>query len=237
MTRIDWIALAVIGICALAGFRRGLIGTALALAGLVGGAILGSRLAPHVLHGGTSSRWAGVAALAGAVVGAFFLSGVASFLASIVRTGLTLTPLRLVDSVVGLVLGALAGAALVWVLGAAALEIPGQPRLRRSIHQSEILRRLNELVPPSRLLDAISRIDPFPSLVGPVAPVPAPSPAILALPGVHEARGSVVRVVGGACGFGVTGSGRVAGARLVVTAAHVVSGERRTQVQRLGGLL
>ena len=83
MTRIDWIALAVIGICALVGFRRGLIGTALALGGLVGGAIIGSRLAPHVLHGGTSSRWAGAAALAGAIVGAAFLSGVASFAASL----------------------------------------------------------------------------------------------------------------------------------------------------------
>jgi S1-C subfamily serine protease len=135
------------------------------------------------------------------------------------------------------VLGAFAGAALVWVLGAAALEIPGQPQLRKSIHQSEILRRLNEVVPPSRLLDAVSRIDPFPSLVGPVARVPAPSPEILALPGVRVARGSVVRVVGSACGFGVTGSGWVAGPRLVVTAAHVVAGERRTTVQRLGGLL
>src|SRR5437660_11954678 len=99
MTRIDWIALAVIGICALGGCRRGLIGTALALGGLVGGAILGSRIAPHVLHGGTGSRWAGIAALVGAVVGAAFLNGVASFVASMVRTGLTLTPLRLVDSV------------------------------------------------------------------------------------------------------------------------------------------
>jgi signal peptidase II len=59
------VAVALVALFALAGFRRGLVGTALSLAGIVGGAILGSRLAPHFLHGGSSSRWAAVAAIAG----------------------------------------------------------------------------------------------------------------------------------------------------------------------------
>ncbi len=41
---------------------------------------------------------------------------------------------------------------------------------------------------------------------------------------VREAKKSVVRITGTACGFGVEGSGWVARPHLVVTAAHVVAG-------------
>jgi hypothetical protein len=79
-------------------------------------------------------------------------------------------------------------------------------------------------------MEAISRFDPFPRLVGPQAPRPA-TDAVLRLPGVRSAAPSVVRVVGTACGLGITGSGWVAGRELVVTAAHVVAGQARTYVQ------
>jgi len=74
-------------------------------------------------------------------------------------------------------------------------------------------------------------VDPFPAVVGPVAIVPAPNPAVLARPGVREAAPSVVRVVGTACGLSVEGSGWVARPETVVTAAHVVAGEHDTAVE------
>ena len=49
-------------------------------------------------------------------------------------------------------------------------------------------------------------------------------------PGVLEAEASVVKIVGIACGIGVEGSGWFARRDLVVTAAHVVAGERHTTV-------
>ena len=57
MTTLDWFALAFVAVTALTGLRRGLVGTTLVLAGLVGGAIVGDRIAPHLLAGGTSSPY------------------------------------------------------------------------------------------------------------------------------------------------------------------------------------
>src|SRR5690348_4843421 len=94
VTRIDWIALAIVAFGALVGVRRGLVASALALGGLVGGAILGARVAPHLLHGGADSRWTSVAALAGALVGAALLHTVGSIVGSIARSGLRIPPLR-----------------------------------------------------------------------------------------------------------------------------------------------
>jgi S1-C subfamily serine protease len=115
-----------------------------------------------------------------------------------------------------------------------ALQIPGQTQLHHYVQQSEILRRVNERVPPRTILNALARIDPFPSISGPAAPTAKPDASVLRLPGVREAYPSVVRVVGVACGLGVEGSGWVARPGYVVTAAHVVAGVRHPTVQRRG---
>src|SRR5207302_6695258 len=91
--------------------------------------------------------------------------------------------------------------------------------------------RLDEAVPPSRLLHLLARIDPFPSIAGPAAPSQPPTPAIGRIPAVRRAEGSVVRILGDACGIGIEGSGWFATHDLVVTAAHVVAGEHGTTVQ------
>ena len=57
-----------------------------------------------------------------------------------------------------------------WVFGAAALLLPGQPSLRRDVQRSELLQRLNSIVPPDRLLSALARVDPFPTIAGPEIP-------------------------------------------------------------------
>ena len=49
MTRLDWIVVAIAVLGALSGLRRGLVATVLSLAGLVAGAIVGARVAPHLL--------------------------------------------------------------------------------------------------------------------------------------------------------------------------------------------
>jgi S1-C subfamily serine protease len=89
-------------------------------------------------------------------------------------------------------------------------------------------------VPPRTLLNALARIDPFPSITGPAPPSQPPDPRVLRLPGVRKAYPSVVRVTGVGCGLGVEGSGWVAGPGLVVTAAHVVAGVRHPTVQPRG---
>ena len=137
-------------------------------------------------------------------------------------------PLGLLDSIGGLVAGALLGLAVVWVAGAAALQlpnrVPGLPHLHQQVAQSEILKRLNTTVSPRTILRAFARVDPFPEVSG-LAPSNAPLPAhVLAPADVALARKSVVRVRTTACGLGIEGSGWVARPHLVITAAHVVAG-------------
>jgi S1-C subfamily serine protease len=134
----------------------------------------------------------------------------------------------------GLVLGAVTGLALVWVAGAVILLIPGQVNLRRDAQRSLVLRKLDELASPRAVLDVLARVDPFPSIIGPAPPTALPDPRVLANPLVRRAAPSVVRVIGTACGLSIEGSGWVARAGLVVTAAHVVAGESDTAVQPFG---
>ena len=66
----DWIAVAIVLVAAVGGMRRGLVLSAFSLVGLAVGAYIGSRVAPHVLPGGSDSTWTPIAGLVGAVVGA-----------------------------------------------------------------------------------------------------------------------------------------------------------------------
>jgi len=231
LNTVDWIAIAAIVLSGLLGMRRGLVVSALSLAGLIAGAYAGSRLAPHVLHGGSSSPWTPVAGLAAAVFGAVLLQTVAVIAGSFVRSALHITPFRLVDSAGGLFFGLATGLVLVWVVGAAALLVPGQPKLRREVQGSTIVRRLDQAVPPNHVLHLLARIDPFPSISGPPPPAALPTPHIATNPNVRLAERSVVRVLGTACGIGVEGTGWFSSRRLIVTAAHVVAGEHDTSVE------
>jgi S1-C subfamily serine protease len=135
--------------------------------------------------------------------------------------------------------GAATGLAFVWVLGATALQLPGQTRFRHEVLRSTIVRRLDEAVPPRTVLHLLARIDPFPAIAGPAAPAEPPSPSVSRNPVILRAAQSVVRILGTACGVGVEGTGWFVRPHLVVTAAHVVAGERDTRVQLPGssGLL
>jgi S1-C subfamily serine protease len=139
------------------------------------------------------------------------------------------------DSAGGLVLGVVSGLFIVWVLGAVALFVPGEPGLRRAAQHSTVLRHLNNVVGPRQVLGVLARIDPFPSFAGEAPRVAPPNPQLARSPAVLAARPSVVRVLGTACGLGVEGTGWVGAPGLVVTAAHVVAGEADTLVELSNG--
>jgi S1-C subfamily serine protease len=225
VTRVDWIALAIAALAALSGLRRGLVATALSFAGLAAGAIIGARLAPHILDGGAGSPYTPLAGLVGALVGAALLQSVAGIAGSFARGGLAvIPPLKALDAMGGLVAGAALGLAFVWVAGAVLLQLPGQTSLRAEVQQSAVLQRLNEIAPPRNVLRALARVDPFPRIGGPLTPLAAPDTRALASATVMRAQPSVVRITSTACGLGVEGSGWVARPHVVVTAAHVVAG-------------
>jgi len=233
----DWIAIAIVLIAAVGGLRRGLVLSAFSLVGLAAGAYIGSRVAPHLLHGGSSSTWTPVAGLLGAVLGAVLFQFAALTAGSFVRGGMRLTALRAIDSAGGLLLGGAIGVAIVWVGASVALLSPGETGFRREVERSEIVKQLDSALPPRTLLNLLDRIDPLPSVVGPRAPSLPPGKGVLRDPSIRAATTRIVKVLGTACGVGIEGSGWVAGRNLIVTAAHVVAGEQDTSVRIPGRLL
>jgi uncharacterized membrane protein required for colicin V production len=153
MTTLDWVIVGVVALAALSGYRKGLVLTALSLAGVIVGAVIGTRLAPHLLDAGSHSRYTALAGLVGALVGMSVFRLAASLPAGMIRGGLRLLPpLHLLDSLGGLALGVAWGLVLVWIAGAVALQIPGHPKMRKEVRRSEVLDRLNQVAPPHDLL-------------------------------------------------------------------------------------
>jgi S1-C subfamily serine protease len=237
MTVLDWAIIAFTIAFAMWGYRQGLIVGVLTLLGFVAGAVAGSRAGPLLLSEGSSSPYAPLfAALGALLVGALVAVTLESLALGLRERVVRGHALRLADGAGGAALVAAVALGLIWVFGAVALHAPGTAELRGDVQRSLILRRLNDLLPPSGpVLHALNRVDPAPSITGPTTPVAPPDPAIASDPDVDRASSSVVRVLGTACGLGVEGSGWVAAPDLVVTNAHVVAGEDDTTVTTVDG--
>jgi S1-C subfamily serine protease len=233
LTGIDWVILGAVVLLALFGWAQGFVAGALALAGFAAGAWLGTRLAPLILEGGDESQWAPAFALIGALVAGGILAASFEGVGARLRARFTSPAFAAVDGALGAALTACVGLLIAWVLGAVALQ--ADPDIRRDVQRSTILRQLNAVLPPTGpLLNTLRGLDPFPRIDGPEARVPAPRAAIARDPQVVEARDSVVKILGTACGVGVEGSGWVAEPGVVVTNAHVVAGQDDTRVLARG---
>jgi S1-C subfamily serine protease len=237
MTVLDWAIVAFTIAFAMWGYRQGLIVGVLTLLGFGAGALAGSRLAPLLLNEGASSPYAPLFAALGALLAGTVIAVTLESLALGLRERVVRgRALHLADGAGGAALVAAVALGLTWVFGAVALHAPGTAKLRGDVQRSEILRRLNDLLPPSGpVLNALNRVDPAPSIAGPTTAVAPPDPAIASDPDVERASRSVVRVLGTACGLGVEGSGWVVQPGLVVTNAHVVAGEDDTTVTTIDG--
>jgi S1-C subfamily serine protease len=235
VTQLDWIIVAFAAILAIFGFRQGFIVGALSFGGFALGAFLGTRLGPLLLPQGSDSPYAPAFGLVGALLGGAILARGLEGLGFRLRRTLIVPGIGILDGLLGAALGAALALGIVWIVAAVAGQAPGERQLRADIQRSAILRRLNQVLPPSgSVLDALARLDPLPSITGPSPDVAAPEPAIARTPGVRAASRSVVRVDGTACGLAIEGSGWVAGTDVVVTNAHVVAGEQDTTVEIAG---
>jgi S1-C subfamily serine protease len=237
VTVLDWAIVAFTVALALWGYRQGLIVGAFTLLGFGAGALAGGRVGPLLLSEGSQSPYAPLfaalgALLVGALVAVTFESLALGLRARLIRG----RALRFADGAGGAALIAAVSLGVAWVFGAVALHAPGTAQLRVDVQRSLILRRLNDVLPPSGpILNALDRVDPAPSIAGPTTPVAPPDAAIASDPDVQRAGRSVVRVLGTACGLGVEGSGWVAAPGTVATNAHVVAGEDDTTVTTQDG--
>jgi S1-C subfamily serine protease len=236
MSPVDWIIVGAVALLALLGYAQGFLAGALSLAGFAVGAWLGTRVGPLLLPGGKDSPYAPLFGLVGALLAGGILASGFEGVGARLRFALRRAPgLGVLDGLLGAALMAIVGLGVAWVIGAVALQTPGARELRRDIQRSAILAKLNEVLPSRKLLNALARFDPFPRISGPGANVAPPNDAIARDPQVAAARGSVVKILGTACGLGVEGSGWVAAPGIVVTNAHVVAGEDDTTVHPGGG--
>jgi hypothetical protein len=173
MTVLDFGILAFTLALGLWGYKQGLIVGVLTLIGFAAGAALGSRLAPLVLSEGTASPYAPLLAALGALTGGALVAVTLESLALGLRERLVRDRrhLHLADGAGGAALVACVALGVAWVFGAVALHAPGTTNLRIDVQRSLILRSLNDLLPPSGpVLNALDRVDPAPSIVGPVTP-------------------------------------------------------------------
>jgi len=234
---LDWAILAFTFALALWGYRQGLIVGALTLVGFAAGAFVGSRVGPLLLSKGADSPYAPLCGALGALLaGALTAVALESFALGL-RERLVQKPfMQQVDGAGGAALIASVALGLAWVFGAVLLHAPSTARLRADIQQSLILRSLNDVLPPTGpLLNALDRVDPAPTVLGPAAPVAPPDSAIASDSDVLHAGDSVVRVLSTACGLGIEGSGWAVAPEIVVTNAHVIAGSDDTTVTTQGG--
>jgi S1-C subfamily serine protease len=241
VTGLDWLIIAFALAMGFWGYQQGLIVGLFSLSGFAIGVFLGSRIGPALLPEGSHSPYAPATTLAGALL----IGGIAAIsfegLAVAMRRRLLGAAGRrrgvaIADASGGAVLLAALALGLAWLFGAVALNAPGARSLRKAVQESAILRALNDAFPPSSsLINALNRIDPRLAVAGPSPNVGAPDSKIAHDPDVRRDQGSVVRVLGTACGLGVEGSGWIAAPGLVVTNAHVVAGESDTTVTPPGG--
>ena len=151
------------------------------------------------------------------------------------RGALPLPPLRALDSVGGFVLGAAAGLALVWVVGASALLIPGQKELRRAAQQSLVLQQLYDVAAAVELDEdpRARRSVPEHRRAARAGRAAGSGAASLAAACGARRRASCA-CSGRRAGLRIAGSGWVAAPSLVVTAAHVVAGRGRHRRRHRG---
>ena len=218
----------------LRGARTGFLAGVFSLVGVVVGASVGSRIAPSLMpDDGNPLYGAGItlgSILAFAVLGEV----VARTIGGSLRNRLSSPASEALDGLGGAALGFALSLVLVWAVGVFALQSPPLAGLDPAVRESRILDSLNERMPSGLLTRAVANLQPLPQIQGPEPDVAAPAGSIVTDPDVRAASASTLRVTGIACGYGVEGSGWVAGHDLVVTNAHVVAGEAATRVQ-VGG--
>lgn len=234
----------------IAGYRTGLVVTALSLVGFVGGALLGLAVVPRVITavgaGDLSVLTRAILVVGGIGLVAIAVQALVGVLtARLARAVRGHGGARRVDGVLGALAAAVVTLALAW--GVASAVRPIVPASwSRALASSRLLGGVDAVAPmtASELFTRWRADLPaggFPQVFGglaaePIAPVTPPDPAVRHTPGLDRAQASVVRVVADApsCGRVDTGSGWVVAPGRVVTNAHVVAGSRAVTVSSGG---
>ena len=248
MSWVDIVVVLLAIAAAVSGWRHGLAVAALSFLGVIGGALLGLKIAPLVvgLFEGDTSRVVVSVLIVIALVALGETLGV--YLGRALRDRMRLNAVRTVDSTFGSILQAITALVVAWLI-ALPLATSSNVALSSALKNSSVLSTVDSVMPtPIRALpnELRSMFDAsgFPDVLSPfsstlVAELPAPSPELVKDPVVQRARASVLKIRGRApsCSRALEGTGFVIGDQRVMTNAHVVAGtsDVSVEVPKAGG--
>src|SRR3712207_4015100 len=247
MSLVDLLLIVLALVFALSGLRQGLLVSATSIFGFLGGAVLGAQLSGPVaerIEGSSVTRVfaALVVVLAAALLGQIL----AGAIGRAIRGRVTWEPAKMVDSVAGAVISAVAVLLVAWMV-ASPLATSPFPQVSSQVRQSALVQAVDEAVPDgvrsvyNNLREAIDRRG-LPDVLDPLTPtrvrdVPPPDETLQSGPIVASVQGSVVKITGVApsCSRQIDGSGFVYATERVMTNAHVLAGVQDPVVQAEGG--
>lgn len=242
MSWVDVLVVLLAVVAGVSGWRHGMAVALLSFVGVLGGAILGVKLAPLLAANLEAKNTQVVVSVVVVVVLVALGETTGVYFGRHIRDRITGERTLAVDSALGSVLQAATVVLAAWLV---ALPLAGAnlPGLASEVRTSTVLRAVDSVMPaPARELPADLRqvLDSsgFPDVLSPFAPTPItqvgpPDPTLARSGVVAQVQGSVLKVRGKApsCSRQLEGTGFVIGKELVMTNAHVVAGTNETGVE------
>ena len=245
MSWVDLFVLVLAVLAGVSGWRHGMAVALLSFVGVLGGAIVGVRVAPLVAQN-VESPTARVMVSIGVVVLLVALGETTGvYFGRRIRDRITGEHTLRVDSTLGSILQAVTVVLAAWLV-ALPLASASFPGLASGIRGSKVLAGVDSAVgtmlPSARQLPSELRslLDSsgFPDVLSPFAQTPItevgpPNAALVNNPGVQTAGDSVLKIRGKAtrCSRALEGTGFVVGPERVMTNAHVVAGTAEVGVE------
>jgi S1-C subfamily serine protease len=242
---VSWVDLVVIAlalIAAVSGWRHGMAVALLSFVGVLGGAILGVRIAPLLASGIANPSTRVIVSIAVVVLLVALGETTGVFFGRRIRDRIRGERTLAVDSSLGSVLQAATVVIAAWLV-ALPLASASFPALASGVRGSVVLRGVDSVMPEGakQLPDELRQLlnnSGFPDVTSPFSQTPIteagpPDTALSTDPAVAEVRPSVLKIRGKApsCQRQLEGSGFVIGPQLVLTNAHVVAGTASTTVE------
>jgi S1-C subfamily serine protease len=242
MSWVDLIVLALAIIAGVSGWRHGMAVALLSFVGVLGGAIIGVRLAPVLAAGVDNPSTRIVLSVAVVVLLVALGETTGVYFGRRIRDRIRGNRSLQIDSTLGSILQAITVVVAAWLV-ALPLASASFPALASGVRGSEVLKAVDSVMPaaakelPGELRQLLNNSG-FPDVTNPFSQTPItevgpPNAALAKSAVVADIADSVLKIRGRApsCSRQLEGSGFVIGPKLVMTNAHVVAGTEETAVE------